>query len=85
MMTLTPSQQAHVTLRTQRKVLELFLHAAKRACGGRMPSRAERDSLSSVEETPEGVLMRWQGEPVLSITSSPQGLAWEFLGKAAVA
>lgn len=72
-------------VRTQRKVLELFLHAAKRACGGTMPSRPDRDQKSSVEEIPGGVLMRWEGEPVLTITSNPQGLAWQFLGRAAVA
>lgn len=75
--------QAGAEIHVQRKVLNLFLHAAKAACAGRMPSRPERNARSVVEETPNGVLMRWDGQPVLSVSSTPQGIVWEFMGAAA--
>lgn len=71
---------AHIHV--QRHVLNLMLKAAKRACGGRMPSGHERQACSAVEETTNGVLCRWKGEPILLIQSTPYGIAHEFLGAA---
>lgn len=69
------------------QVMRLMHEAVRRANGGRQPGEAELKARSRVEEEPISgqILVRWDGQLVLVLSPSVDGLGWEFMGAAAAA
>lgn len=75
----------YVADQAQTKVYSLMRQAMWRANFGMPPTQEAVKARSRVEcdEDTGRILVRWDGQVILTISASPAGMSWEFLGAAA--